>query len=124
MRLLGPWSDSVDIAAYGGGKARGLYALGELGVRVPEWAVLGTGVFEEFAEAAGLTAGLREFAALDEIDAALGRAGELRAALAKAEVPEVIRAEITQGRARSRCGRRCRPRTGRSIPSPGSSTAT
>ncbi|MFE3188354.1 phosphoenolpyruvate synthase [Nocardia sp. NPDC059240] len=96
VRLLGPWSDSADIAVQGGGKARGLHALGESGVRVPEWVVLGTGVFEEFVTAAGLTATLAEFAALDEVDAAVAAAARLREALAAAPVPETVRAEIAQ----------------------------
>ncbi|MTE14560.1 phosphoenolpyruvate synthase [Nocardia aurantiaca] len=87
VRLLGPWSDSVEIAAYGGGKARGLSALGDVGVRVPEWVALGTEVFDGFAKAAGLMAAVGEFAELGEVEAAVARAAELRAALAAAEVP-------------------------------------
>ncbi|MEC3918574.1 phosphoenolpyruvate synthase [Nocardia sp. CDC160] len=97
VRLLGPWSDSVEITASGGGKARGLFALEQWGVRVPEWVVLGTGVFEGFARGAGLEGALREFAALDEVEAAVARAGELRAALAAAEVPEGVRELVTEG---------------------------
>ncbi|MFE3258648.1 phosphoenolpyruvate synthase [Nocardia sp. NPDC059091] len=100
VRLLGPWSDSVDVAAYGGGKARGLYALGEVGVRVPEWVALGTEVFDGFASAAGLTGELEGFAALGEVEAAVARAAELRGALAAAEVSEAAVAVIGEAWAR------------------------
>lgn len=91
MRVLGPWSESGDLAASGGGKAQGLYALGELGVPVPRWVALGSDVFEEFAAAAGLGPALREFAAIDEVAAAVERAAELRAALAVAEIAPDVR---------------------------------
>ncbi|GAB2530517.1 phosphoenolpyruvate synthase [Nocardia heshunensis] len=73
-----------------------MHALGESGVRVPEWVVLGTGVFEEFAAAAGLTASLVEFAALSDVEAAVTAAERLRAAVAAAPVPETAQAEIAQ----------------------------
>ncbi|AYF73827.1 phosphoenolpyruvate synthase [Nocardia yunnanensis] len=94
VRVLGPWSESVDVAAEGGGKARGLYALGAWGVRVPEWVVLGTGVFEEFVRAAGLQARLGEFVAAGEVEVAVGLAAELRGALGVAEVPAGVRGLI------------------------------
>ncbi|WP_280485025.1 hypothetical protein, partial [Nocardia cyriacigeorgica] len=63
MQLLGPWTDSGAISASAGGKARGLHILHNSGFAVPEWAVLGTDVFDAFATGAGLDEQIAEFAA-------------------------------------------------------------
>ncbi|MEU0542241.1 phosphoenolpyruvate synthase [Nocardia sp. NPDC005978] len=84
MQVLGPWSDSAVIDELAGGKARGLFALYDGGVRVPDWAVLGGDVFERFAADAGLTTAIAEFAALTDLEPALARGAELRAAVAGA----------------------------------------
>ncbi|WP_425302210.1 hypothetical protein, partial [Nocardia cyriacigeorgica] len=70
MQLLGPWTDSGAISASAGGKARGLHILHNSGFAVPEWAVLGTDVFDAFATGAGLDEQIAEFAAADTPEAA------------------------------------------------------
>ncbi len=99
MRVLSADDTEADIAALGGGKARGLYALGAAGARVPEWLALGADVFAEFAVAAGLGELLGELAAARDLDTALELAGRIRADIAAAGavadgigLPESVRA--------------------------------
>lgn len=99
MRVLSADDTEADIAALGGGKARGLYALGAAGARVPEWLVLGADVFAEVAGAAGLDELLGELAGARDMGMALELAGRIRADIASAGavidgtgLPELVRA--------------------------------
>ncbi|MGI5220849.1 PEP/pyruvate-binding domain-containing protein [Nocardia sp. CA-290969] len=83
--MLGADDGEADIAAFGGDKARGLYALGVAGARVPDWLVLGTDVFAEFAAAAGLREPIGELAVAADLDTALDLARRIRADIAAAE---------------------------------------
>lgn len=78
----------------GGGKAAGLAALVAAGARVPEWTVLGTGVFAGFVAAAGLGERLAAVAAAPDADSALTAAADLRTAILAAELPAEVRAVI------------------------------
>ncbi len=84
MRVLSADDTEADIASLGGGKARGLYALGAAGARVPEWLVLGADVFAEFAAGAGLGDLIGELAHARDVDTALELAGRIRADIASA----------------------------------------
>lgn len=101
MRVLSANDAEADIAAFGGGKARGLYALEAAGARVPDWLVLGADVFAEFAAAAGLTELLGALARADEVDTALELAGRIRAGIAAAAVEDSgIRESLRAGHLR------------------------
>ncbi|MEU1983927.1 PEP/pyruvate-binding domain-containing protein [Nocardia sp. NPDC019395] len=80
--MLGADDAEADIAAFGGGKARGLYALGAAGARVPEWLVLGTDVFAGFVAAAGLGELIGEYIRAGDLETALDRGRRIRAELA------------------------------------------
>lgn len=84
MRVLSANDTEADIAALGGGKARGLYALEAVQARVPEWLVLGADVFAQFAAGAGVDELIGEFARAEDMDTALGLAGRIRAEIASA----------------------------------------
>lgn len=79
MRVLGADDGEAQISALGGGKARGLYALGAAGARVPDWLVLGTDVFAVFAAEAGLRELIGELAGAGDLDTALDLARRIRA---------------------------------------------
>ncbi|MFI1461100.1 PEP/pyruvate-binding domain-containing protein [Nocardia carnea] len=103
MRVLGVDDAEADIVAWGGGKARGLYALGVAGARVPAWLVLSTDVFAEFAAAAGLVSRIDGLARADDLDTALELAGGIRADIAaagavfdEAGIRDVVRAAHTR----------------------------
>ncbi|WP_280400789.1 PEP/pyruvate-binding domain-containing protein [Nocardia carnea] len=83
--MLGASDGEADIAAFGGGKARGLYALGVAGARVPDWRVLGSDVFAEFVAAAGLRKPIGELAEAGDLETALELARRIRADIAGAE---------------------------------------
>ncbi len=100
MRVLGADDAAADIAASGGGKARGLYALGAAGGRVPEWVVLGTDIFAAYVAARGSTELVAEFGRVTDPDTALEPARRIREMLLAdpgddtpglAEVREVLR---------------------------------
>lgn len=117
MQVLGPWSDAASVVTLGGGKSGGLYALQTVGLRVPEWAVLGTDVFTAFAagvrpavpdgepgrgddrdtsvagEAAEWTAA---YARAADVETALAAASRIRAAIADTELPEPVRTVVTE----------------------------
>ncbi len=94
MQVLGPWTDSTTFAALAGGKARGLYTLHNGGFRVPDWAALGTDVFDRFlAEAdtdADLAAVVLNVTSSDDLDSALAAGAQLRAAIVDAPLPQPI----------------------------------
>lgn len=115
VQVLGPWSDAASVATLGGGKSRGLYALQAAGLRVPEWAVLGTDVFAAFATGvrpagpdgepgrggARDTSGVSEdaewiaaYARATDVETALAAASRIRAAIAETEPPEPVRAVV------------------------------
>lgn len=100
MQVLGPWSDSVVIDELAGGKARGLYGVQSSGVRVPEWVVLGRDVYDGFLGEGGLSTAVAEFAEIADVEQAVVRAGELRAELVAAPVPEVVQELIATAGAR------------------------
>ncbi|WP_280434345.1 PEP/pyruvate-binding domain-containing protein [Nocardia carnea] len=84
MRVLSADDTEADIAAFGGSKARGLYALGAAGAQVPEWLVLGADVFAEFAAAAGSSDLIGELSRADEVDTALELAERIRGGITAA----------------------------------------
>ncbi|MFI5715953.1 PEP/pyruvate-binding domain-containing protein [Nocardia sp. NPDC051750] len=96
--MLGADDAEADIAAFGGGKARGLYALGAAGAQVPEWVVLGTDVFAGYVAAAGLGELLGAYGRAGDLETALGLARRIQAELAGepsaafGESREVVRA--------------------------------
>ncbi|MFE9323877.1 phosphoenolpyruvate synthase [Nocardia sp. NPDC052278] len=95
MQVLGPWTDSATFAALGGGKARGLYTLHNGGFRVPDWAVLGTDVFNRFLIETDTDADLATIVlnvtSSDDLDSALAAGAELRAAIVDAPLPQPVR---------------------------------
>ncbi len=95
MQLLGPWSEAEDLAAFGGGKSRGLAALHAHGLPVPQWAVLGTDVFAEFARG-GPAEALTAFAAATSPEEARRCAARAREAILATEVPGPLRELIAQ----------------------------
>ncbi|MBF6344503.1 phosphoenolpyruvate synthase [Nocardia cyriacigeorgica] len=97
MQLLGPWTDSGAISASAGGKARGLHILHNSGFAVPEWAVLGTDVFDAFATGAGLDERIAEFAAADTPEAAAAAGAALRSAIESADLPADVAELIGDG---------------------------
>ncbi|MBF6415185.1 phosphoenolpyruvate synthase [Nocardia cyriacigeorgica] len=97
MQLLGPWTDSGAISASAGGKARGLHILHNSGFAVPEWAVLGTDVFDAFATGAGLDEQIAEFAAADTPEAAAAAGAALRSAIESADLPADVAELIGAG---------------------------
>ncbi|WP_280215191.1 phosphoenolpyruvate synthase [Nocardia cyriacigeorgica] len=97
MQLLGPWTDSGAISASAGGKARGLHILHNSGFAVPEWAVLGTDVFDAFATGAGLDEQIAEFAAADTPEAAASAGAALRSAIESADLPADVAELIDAG---------------------------
>ncbi|MFI7665928.1 phosphoenolpyruvate synthase [Nocardia sp. NPDC049526] len=94
MQVLGPWTDSATFAALGGGKARGLCTLHNGGFRVPDWAVLGTDVFDRFLIEAATDADLATIVlnvtSSDDLDSALAAGAELRAAIVDAPLPQPV----------------------------------
>ena len=84
MQVLGPWSESHELARYGGGKSRGLGVLHAHGLRVPPWAVLGADIFDRFLIENGLSTLAQEFAAASDESDAQAVAGVLRDAIATA----------------------------------------
>ncbi|UFS99788.1 phosphoenolpyruvate synthase [Nocardia huaxiensis] len=94
MQVLGPWSDATVVGELGGGKARGLHALGGFGFRVPEWVVLGTDIFGGFAEEAGLGEALAEFAGIEDVEAAVARGAALGEAIVGGALPDSVRGLI------------------------------
>ena len=90
MQVLGPWSESHELARYGGGKSRGLGVLHAHGLRVPPWAVLGADIFDRFLIENGLSTLAQEFAAASDESDAQAVAGVLRDAIATAPMPESI----------------------------------
>ncbi|WP_433756598.1 phosphoenolpyruvate synthase [Nocardia sp. CA-135398] len=94
MQVLGPWTDSATFAALGGGKAHGLYTLHNGGFRVPEWAVLGTDVFNRFlietTTDADLATIVMDVTSSEDLDSALAAGAELRAAIVDAPLPQPI----------------------------------
>ncbi|WP_280483134.1 phosphoenolpyruvate synthase [Nocardia cyriacigeorgica] len=97
MQLLGPWTDSGAISASAGGKARGLHILHNSGFAVPEWAVLGTDVFDAFATGAGLDEQIAESAAADTPEAAASAGAALRSAIESADLPADVAELIDAG---------------------------
>ncbi|MEV4233744.1 phosphoenolpyruvate synthase [Nocardia sp. NPDC049737] len=94
MQLLGPWTDSTTFAALGGGKAGGLYTLHNGGFRVPDWAVLGTDVFNRFLIETNtdvdLAAIVLNVTSSDDLDSALAAGADLRAAIVDAPLPQPV----------------------------------
>lgn len=97
MQLLGPWTDSEAISASAGGKARGLHILHNSGFAVPEWAVLGTDVFDAFAAGAGLDEQIAAFAAADTPEAASAAGVALRSAIESGDLPADVAELIGEG---------------------------
>lgn len=117
MQVLGPWSDAASVATLGGGKSGGLYVLQTSGLRVPEWAALGTDVFAAFATdvlpavpdgdpgrdekretsaVSGVPEWISAYARVTEPEAALTAASRIRAAIADTELPEPVRAVVVE----------------------------
>ncbi|MQY05038.1 phosphoenolpyruvate synthase [Actinomadura macrotermitis] len=63
MKVLTQDSPAAELAALGGGKARGLHALARTGASVPAWAVVGTDVFERYLADNDLTGKLADLVA-------------------------------------------------------------
>ncbi|WP_307817407.1 phosphoenolpyruvate synthase [Nocardia acididurans] len=90
VQVLGPWSEAVRVGELGGGKARGLYSLGEYGFRVPEWVALGVDVFKGFVAAAGLGDALAEFEGIGDVEAAVVRGAALREVIVGGPLPDSV----------------------------------
>ncbi|MEU0504085.1 phosphoenolpyruvate synthase [Nocardia sp. NPDC005998] len=94
LQVLGPWTDPATFAALAGGKARGLYTLHNGGFRVPDWAVLGTDVFDRFLietdTDVDLAALVVKVTSSDDLATALAAGAELRAAIVAAPLPPTV----------------------------------
>ncbi|PXX60180.1 pyruvate,water dikinase [Nocardia tenerifensis] len=100
MQVLGPWTDIATIAAVGGGKARGLYRLGQSGFRVPDWTVLGTDVFARFTAETDLLREVTEVTTSAVLDETLLAAAALRDEILATPLPPEVRELIADAYAR------------------------
>ncbi|WP_245550839.1 PEP/pyruvate-binding domain-containing protein [Nocardia paucivorans] len=114
VQVLGPWSDAVSVATSGGRTSESLYTLQTAGLRVPEWAVLGTEVFAAFltdvpstvldggpergkvSAVGGLDEWISTYARVPDSAAALAAAARIRAAIIDTELPESVRAVVVE----------------------------
>jgi pyruvate,water dikinase len=98
MRALTAADPHSELERKGGGKALNLHALAAHGYSVPPWAVVGTDVFERFAERAGLNGEIERALRGTTADAQLG----LRAKIVEANLEDPIVGAI--GEAYERAG--------------------
>ncbi|MFT4127477.1 MAG: phosphoenolpyruvate synthase [Gordonia sp. (in: high G+C Gram-positive bacteria)] len=96
MQLLGSWTEPSTLATLAGGKGRGLAALAECGVPVPDWAVVGADVFESFLVASGLDERRRTVVSASGESSAFAAAVALRTAIRSTPVGDDVTHLIAQ----------------------------
>ncbi len=93
---LTPANRLEDIERFAGNKGKSLYLLGNNGVPVPAWIILGTDVFQYYREAAGLDKVIEALLENFNADNAGDIAAQIQNAVLSAPLPETVSALIKE----------------------------